>query len=51
MPGVDEHDVDAVLAQAVAQVVVLAALRVERSEQDHGGRVMPRECSTRVTPR
>ena len=38
--GVDEHDVHAVLAQAVAQVVVLLPLRVERAEQDdgrHGG--------------
>ena len=35
--GVDEQDVDAGLAQAVAQEAVLDALRVQRADEDDGG--------------
>ena len=34
--GVDEHDVDARLAQAVAQEAVLDALGVQRADEDDG---------------
>ena len=34
--GVHEHDVDAGLAQAVAQEAVLDALRVQRADEDDG---------------
>ena len=43
--GVDEHDVDAGLAQAVAQEAVLDALGVQRADEDDGGH------QSRSTPR
>jgi hypothetical protein len=44
-PGVHEHDVDAGLAQAVAQEAVFDALRVQRPDEDdrrHQARSTPR---------
>ena len=35
--GVDQHDVDARLAQAIAQEAVLDALGVQRADEDDGG--------------
>ena len=51
-PGVDEHDVDAVLADTVGEERILVTLRVQRSDEDdcwHGSSLV--QDASGSTPR